>query len=231
MNVPMIKLPTYELTLPSTQEKIDYRPYTVKEEKLLIMAMQSGDQKEIERAMFDVVKTCTFDKVDASQSPFFDIQYIFLKLRCKSVGELSEVVLTCAGCTNKINHIINLDEITVKIPENHQKIIDFDTFKVEMRYPILKDIVNLKDNGLDVVFDVIVASIKNIFNDEEVIENTEETRELISAIVENMLPDQFLQLQEFFETVPALLHSINYTCDECQVENNVDVSGIYNFFL
>lgn len=232
MNIPMIKLPSYELILPSTQESIRYRPYTVREEKILVLAMQSNDDDEIKRAMGDIVKSCTFDKVDINENPMFDVQYVFLKLRCKSVGEVSEVILTCASCEDTHRHFINLDTINVVFKEGVKNVLDFDDFKIEMKYPNLSDLSLIKgDNDVESVFKMIVSCVKKVYNDEEMIENTPDTRETIKQILEMMVPEQFMQVQNFFNNVPALVHTINFTCEKCNTPNHIDVTGIYNFFL
>lgn len=232
MNIPMIKLPTYELILPSTQETIRYRPYTVREEKILVLAMQSNNDDEIKRAMGDIVKSCTFDKVDINENPMFDVQYVFLKLRCKSVGEVSEVILTCASCEDTHRHFINLDTINVVFKADTKNILDFGDFKIEMKYPNLSDLSLIKsDNDVDSIFKMIVSCVKKIYTDEEMIENTKETQQSIQEILEMMVPEQFMQVQNFFNNVPALVHTINFTCEKCSTDNHIDVTGIYNFFL
>lgn len=232
MNIPMIKLPTYELILPSTQDTIRYRPYTVREEKILVLAMQSNDDEEIKRAMGDIVKSCTFDAVDINENPMFDVQYVFLKLRCKSVGEVSEVILTCSSCENTHRHFINLDTINVVFKEGVKNVLDFDDFKIEMKYPNLSDLSLIKgDNDVESIFKMIVSCVKKVYNDEEMIENTPDTQETIKQILEMMVPEQFIQVQNFFNNVPALVHTINFTCEKCSTSNQIDVTGIYNFFL
>jgi len=228
----MIKLPSYELILPSTQESIRYRPYTVREEKILVLAMQSNDNEEIKRAMGDIVKSCTFDKVDIDQNPMFDIQYVFLKLRCKSVGEVSEVILTCTNCQDTHRHFINLDTINVVFKTESKNILDFGDFKIEMRYPNLSNLSEIsEDNDVEKIFNMIVSCVKKIYTDEEMIENTKDTRDSIREVLEMMVPEQFMQVQNFFNNAPALVHTINFTCEKCSTDNHIDVTGIYNFFL
>lgn len=232
MNIPMIKLPTYELTLPSTQETIQYRPYTVREEKILVMAMQSNDDQQIKTAMSDIVKNCTFDKVDIDTFPMFDVQYVFLKLRCKSVGEVSEVTVSCAGCGSTQPHFINLDAIQVTQSEEQNNVIDYGDFKLVMRYPVIADVALLNQTeDLDAAFNVIVSCVKHVLTDEEQIDNDENSFETISELIENMVPEQFSKLQKFFGNMPAVTHEIKFNCQKCELENTIEINGIYNFFL
>lgn len=232
MNIPMIKLPTYELILPSTKEKIQYRPYTVREEKILVMAMQSSDEEQIKLAMDNIVKECTFGKVDIDSFPMFDVQYVFLKLRCKSVGEVSEVVVTCSSCDASQPFFINLDKIEVVRNPDVTNEIDFGEFKFFMRYPVISDVATLnQSDNLDMAFKVIVNCIQKIITDEEEIVNDENTFESIATLVESMVPEQFSKLQNFFKDMPSVTQNLDFVCQRCEQQNSIVINGIYNFFL
>lgn len=141
-------IPTYELVLPSTKETIKYRPYVVKEEKLLLMAMQSKNERELQQALGDIVSACTFGLVDIDVNPMFDIQYVFLKIRCKSVGEFSEVSLTCMDpeCNHSQPHVVDLDKIEVTTLREHSGVVQVGNVKVKLRYPTVETLIKIKES-------------------------------------------------------------------------------------
>lgn len=225
-------LPTYELTLPSTKETVKYRPYVVKEEKLLLMAMQSKDERELRQALGDIVHACTFGVVDINTNPMFDIQYTFLKLRCKSVGEFSEVALTCGECEHQQPHVVALDQIEVTTLKEHSGIIDINGTEVHMRYPTVDTLLQIKESDdAETIFRAVVSCIKQIVTSEEVHENTPDNAQDFLEFIENLTPDQYKKIQNFFTFMPSVTHTIEYTCGGCQRENKIYIDGLYNFFL
>ena len=225
-------IPTYELTLPSTKEIIKYRPYVVKEEKLLLMAMQSEDDREMQQALGDIVSACTFGKVDITTNPMFDIQYVFLKLRCRSVGELSEVLLTCGACDGQQPHVVQLDKIEVQSLQEHNGIIDINGVEVHMRYPTVDTLIKIKESkDADTIFSAVVDCVAKVVTEEEVHLNTPDTHNDFLEFIENLTPDQYIKIQNFFTFMPSVSHTINFTCEKCEKENAIFLDGLYNFFL
>lgn len=232
MSFPRVELPTYSLLLPSTKESVKYRPYVVKEEKVLAMAMQSKDDRELKQAMGDIVKACTFGVVDIDQNPMFDVQYVFLKLRCKSVGEISEVSVHCGKCDHEQPHFIDLDKIEVTELKEQSNILEFSDVRLKIRYPTVETLIRIKESeDVDDIFLAIVSCIDEIQTEEEVIQNTEETQDDFLNFVESLTPDHYQKIQDFFTFMPSVSHVIQFECAGCQEANAIVVDGLYNFFL
>lgn len=232
MNIPMVTHPTYELTLPSTNAVIKYRPYVVKEEKVLAMAMQSGNEQEIKQAMGDIVRACTFGEVDIDVNPMFDVQYVFLKLRCKSVGEISEMTVRCGSCDHEQPHLIQLDSIEVTNIRDDSGLIEFPGAKLQMKYPTVDTLIRIKESeDIDEVFLAIVSCIESIVTDEEVVKNTDENEADFVTFLESLTPEQYQKIQEFFTYMPSVTHTIQFACEKCNTNNAIVVDGLYNFFL
>lgn len=234
-----ITLPTYELTLPSTGEKIKYRPYVTKEEKILVMALESKDDQEIKQALGDIVSACTFEKVDISKNPFFDIQYIFLQLRIKSVGEISEIVVTCGKCEHSQPHFVKLDEIDVHYPGGKNTELEIGGVKVQMRYPTADTLLRIKNSEtVDETFRAIASHIVSITTEEEVHYNTIDTEKDFVEFAENLTPIDYQKIQEFFTMIPSVSHMVTWKCvgknedgSTCDESNYLYIDGLTNFFL
>jgi|TARA_Y100000114_G_scaffold97312_1_gene90631 hypothetical protein len=235
MALPKLNTQTFELNIPSTDEKIKYRPFLVKEEKILLQA-QEGDNNEMLNSIIDIIKNCTFDKVSAETLPAFDIEYIFLKIRSKSVGEkVSLNVLAPDDNKTKIPVEVDLSKIEVEVEEDHNNSIDItDSIKVIMSYPTIKtfstitqDIGNLKPQ------DTILMTAKCIHQIVDGVE-TYEARDLsekeIVEFLENLTQEQFRKLQNFFITMPRLKKVINVTNPKTKKKGKVTLQGIQSFF-
>jgi hypothetical protein len=232
MSFPSIVLPKYKLTLPSSKETIEYRPFLMKEEKLLLFAAEGSTDTEIIDAINEIVSACTFDRVSASKNPLFDLQYVFLQIRAKSVAEIAEFYLVCGSCETQKLATIDLTKVEVSQKEGHTKKIALsDTIGVIMRYPMVADIM-LLEAAKDVsdVFDVVARCIDSVYTEDEVHPNTEETLKDAREFLDNLTADQFIKIQEFFDTMPALNHTLEFTCDKCQKHNVVVMDNIQNFF-
>jgi hypothetical protein len=238
MPLPTIATPTYELELPSTKQKIKYRPFLVKEEKLLVLALESEDTKEITNAIKAVLKNCIQAKnIKVDTLPTFDIEYLFLNIRSKSVGEEIEVNLIAPddGETS-VPVVINVDEIKVqKNPDHNNKIKLDDSLMMEMKYPSLEQFIKNNfnfsgDNTLDQSFNLIASCIDKIYNEEEVWVASDVTQKELVDFLEQMNSLQFKQIEKFFETMPKLSHEITFTNPKTKVESTVVLEGLSSFF-
>ena len=238
MPLPKIATPTYELVLPSNNKTIKYRPFLVKEEKLLVLALESEDSKQITNAIKAVLSSCIKTRgVKVETLPTFDIEYLFLNIRGKSVGEVIEVNLYAPddGVTS-VPVEINIDDILVTKDENHTNKIQLDdTLMMEMRYPSLDQFI---DNNFDVggevnlekSFELIAASIETVYNDEEVWSASDCTKKELVAFLEQMNTLQFKKVEKFFETMPKLSHEVTFINPKTKKENTVLLEGLTSFF-
>jgi hypothetical protein len=241
MPLPKISTPTYELELPSTGKTIRYRPFLVKEEKVLILALESQDQKQITLAIKSVLKDCILTKgVKVEDLPSFDIEYIFLNVRGKSVGEAIDLVVTCSddGVT-EVPVKIYVDEIQVqKDPEHSPEIKIDDKILVKMKYPSLDQFI--KNNfdfssqesvsTIEKSFDIITSCIESVFSGEEAWAAADCTKKELIDFIESMNADQFKKIERFFETMPKLSHTFTVINPKTKVENSVTLEGLTSFF-
>ncbi len=238
MPLPKIATPTYELELPSTGEKVKFRPFLVKEEKLLVIAMESEDTKQITTAIKTVIKNCIETKgIKVETLPTFDIEYLFLNIRGKSVGEEIEVNLICPddGETNA-SVKINLDDIKVQKNEEHDNKIKLDShLMMEMKYPSLEQFIKSnfdmsENNALDQSFELISSCVDKIYNEEEVWSAADVTKKELMDFLEQMNSKQFKLIEKFFETMPKLSHKVKITNPNTNVESEVVIEGLASFF-
>lgn len=225
--IPVLDTPTFEVEVYSTNQKVEMRPFLVKEEKILIMAQESGKREDMLKAMQDIVTACSKGAIDGRDLPFFDLQNIFLRLRSQSIGGSSEFNLICGECQHRTPFELDLDSIQLVKTEGHTNKIQLtDDVGVIMRYPTAEDLVNdeLK------VFDIVVSSIEAIYTKEEIHSTKDETVEEISAWVEQLTAEQFEKISKFFETAPRLEKIIEYKCPKCETENVVVMDGLESFF-
>lgn len=238
MPLPTIATPTYELELPSTEKTIKYRPFLVKEEKLLVLALETEDTKEISNAIKAVLKNCIQTKgIKVESLPTFDIEYLFLNIRGKSVGEEIQVNLIAPddGETS-VPVTINIDEIKVQKPEEHTNKIKLDdNLMMEMKYPSLDQFIknnfDMSGNvGIDQSFELIASCVDKIYTDEEVWVAADVTKKELIDFLEQMNSIQFKQIERFFETMPKLSHEITFTNPKTKVESTVVLEGLSSFF-
>ena len=230
MALPKLNTPTYELKLISLDSPIQFRPYLVKEEKILMIASETGDEKSIIRALTQIVKSCTFDKVDIESLPVFDIEYLFLNIRGKSVGEIVKLNVTCPDDKKTtVSKEININDVKVQKNENHNDIINInDTIKIVMKYPTLKDLTNLDTKKTEELFKVIPKCIKSVYEGEKIIEDF--TDEEINDFENNLNSVQFKSIQDFFETMPRLKHDIEVDNPVTKTKSTVTLEGVQSFF-
>jgi len=232
MSLPTLSTPTYELVVPSSKKKIKYRPFVVKEEKILLMALETEDDAQIAAAIKDIISTCVTSKgFDVDELATFDIEYLFLNIRAKSVGEVIELIITCPDDNEtdvKVN--INIDDINVEFDKNHKKEIKLtDDLWVEMKYPGIDMFANSQEN-IDDTFELISKSIAKIYNSEDVWDETTTTPEEFLTFVEGMNSKQFAEVQKFFDTMPSLKHTVEITNPKTKVKSTYSIEGLSNFF-
>jgi len=237
MPLPTISTPTYELELPSTEKLIKYRPFLVKEEKLLVLALETEDTKEISNAIKAVLKNCIQTRgIKVESLPTFDIEYLFLNIRGKSVGEQVEVNLIAPddGETS-VPVTINIDDIKVQRVEDHTNKIKLDdNLMMEMKYPSLDQFIksnfDVSENNMDQSFELIASCVDKIYSDEEVWVAADVTKKELIEFLEQMNSLQFKQIEKFFATMPKLSHEITFTNPKTKVESTVVLEGLSSFF-
>ena len=240
MPLPKIATPSYELELPSTGKTITYRPFLVKEEKLLVIALESEDTKQITNAIKAVIRACVLTKgIKVEALPTFDIEYLFLNIRGKSVGEDLDVKLICPDDNKtEVNVNINLDDIQVNKPEGHSNKIKLDNnLMMELKYPSLNEFIKnnfdpneVGTNAMEQSFDLIGSCINKIYNEDEVWAASDCTKKEIKDFLESMNSSQFKQIETFFDTMPKLSHSIKVINPKTKVESDVVLEGLASFF-
>jgi hypothetical protein len=236
MALPQVVLPTYELEIPSNGKKIKYRPFVVKEEKLLLLAMESEDVKQIEDAVKQLLKGCIQSRVKIDDLAIFDLEYIFLQVRAVSVGEIVDMNITCQddGVTT-VPYKLNLLEVEVHRPEGHSnKIMLSDEMGIIMKYPKFDTFITGSIIGdsptADSVIDIIAGCIDQIFDGEDVYDSSTTSKKEFREFLENLTNSQFEKIQKFFESSPKLEHTIKITNPKTGVENEVVFSGLSSFF-
>ncbi len=239
MPLPKINTPTYELELPSSGKKVKYRPFLVREEKILIMALESQDMKQIASAISDVLKSCIISRgIKIEKLATFDIEYLFLNVRAKSVGETVQVNVTCPDDDKTMVEMeIDIDAIKVQTDPKHEKIIHLDdNLSVEMNYPSYKEFIenNFEFDGdvsnVDQSFNVITSCIGQVFNEEESWSGSDCTKKELKEFVESMNSKQFKDVENFFATMPKLSHKIKVKNPITEVESEVVLEGLASFF-
>ena len=238
MPLPRISTPTYELELPSTEQSINYRPFLVKEEKLLVIALESEDTKQITTAIKTVIKHCILTKdIKVENLPTFDIEFLFLNIRGKSVGEQVDVNIICPDDNEtNVSVSIDLDDIKVLKNEDHTNKIKVDpTIMMEMKYPSLEQFIKNNfdfnnQNAMDQSFELIASCIDKIYTKDEVWSTSDVTKKELTEFLESMNSSQFKDIEKFFETMPKLSHKIQIKNPKTGVESEVVLEGLASFF-
>jgi rubrerythrin len=240
MALPMMSAPTYTMTIPSSGAKVKYRPFLVKEEKALLIAQQSEDSLTMVETLKDVIKNCVQDKLDVNKLATFDLEYMFIQIRGKSVGEQLELIFPCDVDHGEQNEkarskvVIDLNELNVEKPENHtNKFQLFNDVGVVMKYPTidtLKKLENIDVTDYDKIFEIMAYSIEYIYDGEEIYHASEQKHEELIQFINNLSSEQFVKLQSFFESMPKLRKEIEYTCPICGKHHKKVLEGIQSFF-
>jgi len=229
MALPALDVHTYELVLPSTGVKVKYRPFLVKEYKILLTALET-DVQEISRIVLELVDACTFNKLDINKLAHFDVEYLFLQLRAKSIGEIANLNINC-DCGAKINFELNLNNAIIdKIESHNNKIMITDNIGVIMRYPKFDELVDIYDNlKTEKVIEVVAKCIDKVFNQDEVFENLDQQESI--EFLNNFTKEQFDKLENFFSTMPKVKQKIDKNCNNCGKHHEYDIEGLQNFFV
>ena len=236
MALPKLNTPTYELEIPSTDEKIKFRPFLVKEEKILMMALETKDNAQIVNAVKDIVSECTYNKLNINTMPMFDVEYIFLQIRSKSVGEVSKVQILCPDDKKTYTNVeIDLNEVKVQVEDGHTNKIELtDSMGIIMTYP---NIDSFSENGIQDInasnmLDVIGTCILQIYEDkgEKVYEAKDQTKKELVEFIEQLNTKQFQDVQKFFDTMPRLKHTIKVKNPKTKKTSDVTLSGLNDFF-
>ena len=236
MPLPKISTPTYELTVPSTGKNIKFRPFLVKEEKILIIAMESQSDKQIAQAVNDVLSNCILTKgVNINDFSTFDIEYLFLNIRGKSVGESVDVMVTCPDDnTTKVPVQVNLDDIKILKNDKHQRDIPLDAnLTMRMKYPSMGEFVKNNfsvDMQVDDTFDLVCSCIEQVFSEEESWAASDCTKKELHEFLEQLDSSQFKNIEQFFETMPKLSHTLKVTNPNTKVVNKITLEGLNAFF-
>ena len=236
MALPKIGYPTYELELPSTGKTVKYRPFLVKEEKILLLALEGKDEKHIVNAVKDLLRNCVISRIKVETLPSFDLEYLFLKIRAASIGEEISLSVTCLDDNKtQVEAKININEVEVFKPKGHNTKIMFDkTTGIIMKYPSMQQFVDReflqKDMKTDEVYDFIADSIDQIFDAEEVYDKTTTTKKEFRTFVDGLTTKQFEKIQNFYETCPKLKHTFKVKNPNTGVESDYTIEGLQSFF-
>ena len=236
MALPKLTTPTYELEIPSTDEKIKFRPFLVKEEKILMIAMESKDNTQIINAVRDIVSACTFDKLDVGTMPMFDVEYIFLNIRAKSVGEVSKLKVLCPDDKKTYANVeLDLTQVEVQVGDDHSNKIELtDDMGIIMTYPTIDSFL---ESGIETVnasnmLDVVGSCVLQIYEEkgEKVYHAKDQTKKELTEFIESMNSGQFKKLQSFFDTMPKLTHTIKVKNPKTKKSSEITLSGLNDFF-
>jgi len=236
MALPKLDVPIYEMVVPSTDEKIKYRPFLIKEEKILLIAMESGENKDIIQAVKQIVSECTFNKLELGDMPMFDVEFMFLNIRAKSVGEISKLKVLCQD--DKVTYAnveVDLSKIELQVDDNHTNKIELsDEMGVIMKYPSIDSFstAGIAEITASNMLDVIVACIDTIYDKkgEEVYDSKDSTQKELVDFVEQLNTKQFQEVQKFFDTMPKLRHEIKVKNPKTKKESKVVLTGLSDFF-
>ena len=237
MTLPSVETPRYELTLPSTDKVVQFRPFLVKEEKVLLLAMESNNNTEIINATKEILNACTFEKLEIEKLPIFDIEYIFLQIRAKSVGEIAKFKMLCPDDKSTYVDVeVDLTKVNVQVDDEHTNNIVIDENRklgVVFNYPTLemtKAGFNIDETDINTLFDIMTTSIDHIYEGEKVYPAKDSTKEELKTFLESLPQKTFEKIKTFFETMPQLRHTIEVENPKTKVKSTIDLKGIRDFF-
>jgi hypothetical protein len=233
MGLPTIDVPTFKVKVESLGKNYKFRPFLVKEEKILVMASESSDKNDMLHAAQQVITNCSFDKVDGEKLPMFEVQKLFLTLRSQSVGNVIELNAKCGDCGESSEVFLDIDEVDIVRDDSHTNKIQLsDEIYIEMTYPSVEEVAALTRAEEDVDIYIVAAnSISKIFTTEEAIDFQSSPPDERIDWIENLSPNQFGKIKNFFETMPQLYHTIEFKCKECKKDNYLVIDGYENFFV
>jgi len=226
--------PNYDLVIPSMKKSVSFRPFLVKEEKILLMALESDDQKQILNTVIDTIKACVTEDIDTTRLTTFDIEYMFLKIRAKSVGETSTIVMKCNECESSNDITLNIDDVEIEVPDISNTIELDNQISLEMKWPTFDSIVRgdilSSESSVDQIFGLIRSSIDVIKTNEERFSAKDQTAQELDSFIESMNNQQFTKVREYVEKMPKLTHDVAFSCKKCNHQNNIVVEGMQSFF-
>ena len=233
MSLPVINTPTYEVEVPSTKETLKYRPFLVKEEKILLMAMEEEDQKHMVNAVRTIVDNCTFKTLEIKKMPMFDLEYVFLNIRAKSVGEVASVKVLCDDDGETYAEVdIPLDKIQVKFQKDHTNLINLtDDIKIEMAYPTFEMLDGVDENDTKGIFDLIGKCVERVIDGETLHERADFNKKELTDFLDSLNTKQFAEVQKFFETMPKLSHDVEFTNPNTKKKHKKTLEGLNSFFV
>lgn len=225
--------PQYQVAIPSTGQVVNYRPYLVKEEKVLMLAMESNDEKHMFNALVNTIEACVDEQIDKKSLTTFDIEYLFTQIRSKSVGESSTLNLKCTECGELTEVSVNLEQIKVDIPEVNDTIQLTDDVSIKMRWPTYMTILDADTKGksdTEQTFEMILGCIESVMTEDENIVMADESKMDQLAFIESLNTKQFGQIRDFMQEMPAMKHDVNYDCASCGHHNELQLKGMSDFF-
>jgi hypothetical protein len=230
MALPKLETPSYELILPSTGEKVKYRPFLVKEYKILLTGLES-DNEEIHRIINELVDVCTYNKLKMETLSNFDVEYLFLNMRAKSIGEIANLTLQCNNCETKIDFELDITKATVEKDPLHTKKLNItDKIILEMRYPRFEEMITIYQNfKSDNIVEMLCNCIDTVYTEEQIYDDY--TKEELIEFVNSFSKDQFGKLENFFLTMPKVIQHVEKDCPACGAHNQVNIEGLQNFFV
>jgi hypothetical protein len=236
MSLPILETAKYELTLPSQDTKVSFRPFLVKEEKLLLMALESKESKQITNALKSIVDACTFGTLNVASLPVFDLEYIFLQIRAKSVGEIAKLKVKCPDDNETFANVeVDLSKVEVQVDDAHTNVIEInDKVKMVMKYPTIDSIdadVDANDLKTEQMFDMIAASIYQIYDGETVHNAKDYKKEELNSFIESLSSKHFEKVQVFFQSMPKLQQEIEVENPKTKVKSKMMLQGIADFFV
>jgi hypothetical protein len=231
MALPILETPTYELILPSTNKKVKYRPFLVKEYKILLTSVEA-DVNEISRIVTELVDNCTFNKLDISKLAHFDVEYLFLNIRAKSISETADIVINCE-CGTKIDYTLEITNLkVVKDEKTTNKVMLTEDVGVVLRYPKFEEMLDIRDNANSArVVELITDCVDAVFTKDDYFDKDSYTNEELSTFISSFTKKQFDKLEEFFRNIPKIVQHIEVDCPSCKKHNEVDLEGLQNFFV
>ena len=236
MALPQINdIPKYELTIPSTGKTVTYRPFLVKEQKVLLLALESQDEKQILKAIVDTISTCILDKINVNSLATFDLEYIFTQIRSKSAGETTKINLKCSQCDEYTETQINLEEIDIKVDRKTKNIKLTDQYTLVMKYPhfdgVMLDMMSEDQESLtEAVFQMIFLCLDKLKTPEEIISFKDESKKSINVFLEGLSTDQLEKIMLFVNNLPKLEKQVEFTCSSCNHSNQTVLRGLQDFF-
>jgi len=231
MALPQLNTTRYVTRIPSLDKEVNFRPYLVKEKKILMIAMESQDQKQIVRAVKDVIKSCILDDIDVEKLAMFDIEALFLALRSKSVGEKVDVRLKCKSCEQLTDVNINLDDIRLDEKKVDNIIKLTQDVGVVMRYPAIDDVEGMnQEGGIKEMMKLIGKCVDSIYDADNVYDKGSYTEKELEEFFDNLNSEQFKKITEFFENLPTIVHNVKFDCVSCKENNDVELKGLASFF-